>query len=784
MKRIIVRGCVVFAALTILAAFAGWLALRASLPPASGRLAMSGLSAPAQVHYDRWQRPYVQAATLGDALQVQGWLHANHRLWQMEMLRRAGGGRLAALLGPELLETDRELWRQGVPQLARRLEQNSSEETLALVDRYLAGINKAIAQYTLLPPEFLLLGAERPRWRRRDVFALGALMAHQSANNLDNELLRMALSAHLDAGRFAAFVADETARPDYPFALPPRADAGAVARAADRAALTDPAHNPRMPRLGFGSNGWVVAGTRSDSGAPLFAFDSHDELGLPNLFYEVHLFYGEGRQLRGWSVAGLPGVINGYNEHVAWGFTNIGDTQDLFVEEQSPEDPLLFRDGASWYRAREEIVTIPVNGAAEESLVIVHTRNGPLISEDPPISLAWTVHRLPSASLDSLFALNRARDWDAFNAALDGFPAPALNSTYADVHGVIGFRTGGVLPLRRGGLGLVPGDGSAAGERWAGMVPAAQMPRLGNPRAGYLAAANARVHAPGTQPLVSADNAAPYRIDRIQAVLGGSASLSTEDMRQLQMDRTDGQAQLLLPALLQLVERDTLAPAAVTALDLLGAWRADPVSTPDSAAALIFQQWYIDLAREVFAAELGDLWPRLLARTYLLNRALDHLVLNAPESSWWSGDRRGRVTAALNRTVTRLAAAQGGDPREWRLDRSLNVHPRHALGDAVPALGLLFNLPERSWGGGPSSVGRARYNYTRPFAVDAAATVRVVAELTPVPAVAAVMPGGQSGHPLSPHYDDQYAAWLAGELLPVAPGPESAGEAALEFLPE
>ncbi|MDZ7782165.1 MAG: penicillin acylase family protein [Halioglobus sp.] len=784
MKQLVFRGCLALAALTILAAIAGWLVLRASLPPDAGRLALPGLSAPAQVHYDRWQRPYVQAATLGDALQVQGWLHASHRLWQMEMLRRAGRGRLAALLGPDLLDTDRELWRQGVPQLARRLQQNTADETLALVDRYLAGVNAAIARYPLLPPEFLLLGAERPRWERRDVFALGALMAYQSANNLDNELLRAALSAHLDAGRFAAFIADETARPDYPFALPPRTDAGALARAVDRAALTDPAHNPRMPRLGLGSNGWVVAGARSDSGAPLFAFDSHDELGLPNLFYEVHLFYGDGRQLRGWSVAGLPGVINGYNEYMAWGFTNIGDTQDLFLEERAAGERLLFRDGESRYRARTETVSIPVKGEADETLAIVHTRNGPLISEDPPISLAWTAHRLPSASLDSLLRLNGARDWGSFNAALDGFPAPALNATYADVHGVIGLRTGGALPLRGAGLGLLPGDGSVADQRWKGMVPAARMPRRSNPPAGFLAAANARVHPPGTKPLVSADNAAPYRIDRIQAVLGGSDPLSAEDMRLLQMDRTDGQAQLLLPTLLQLVERDALAPAAVTALDLLGAWRADPVSAPDSAAALIFQQWYIDLAREVFAAELGELWPRLLARTYFLNRALDHLILNAPGSPWWRGDRGARVTAALNRAVTRLAAEQGGDPRDWRLDRSLHVSPRHALGDAVPALGWLFNLPERSWGGGPSSVGRARYNYTRPFAVDAAATVRVVAELTPVPAVAAVMPGGQSGHPLSPHYDDQYAPWLAGELLPVAPDPARAGEAALVFLPE
>jgi len=315
-------------------------------------------------------------------------------------------------------------------------------------------------------------------------------------------------------------------------------------------------------------------------------------------------------------------------------------------------------------------------------------------------------------------------------------------------------------------------------------VPASRMPRRSNPPAGFLAAANARVNPPGVKPLVSADNAAPYRIARIQEVLGNRTAFTSQDMRMLQMDRTDAQAQLLLPTLLRSVDREGLDATADAAVDLLAAWRANPVSAPDSAAALIFQQWYIDIAREVFAAELGTLWPRLLARTYLLNRALDQLILSAADSPWWRGDRRARVTDALQATVDRLAAAQGDNPRDWRLDRSLKVRVRHALGAEVPALGWLLNLPPRRWGGGPSSVGRARYSYTRPFAVNAAATVRVVAELTPVPQVAAVMPGGQSGHPLSPHYADQYDAWLAGELLPVAPDPPRAGEAALVFLPD
>jgi penicillin amidase len=760
----------------------GWAALRLSLPQTTGQLALVGLEAPVRIRFDAWQRPYVQATSLGDALQAQGWLHAGNRLWQMELLRRAGQGRMAELLGADLLPTDRELWRVGVPQLAAKLEANASARTLALIDRYLSGVNAAIAAYPLLPPEFLLLNANRPGWKRRDVFALGALMAFQSANNMHNELLRLALGNSLDAERFALFLDTPGERRDYPFVLPAPAPREALARAVDRLALTDPDSNPLLPRLGFGSNGWVVAPGRSASGYALYAFDSHDALGLPDLFYEVHLFFGAGRQLRGWSVAGLPGVINGFNEKIAWGFTNTGDTQDLFVETRSPDDPLVFRDGDQWYRARTETVSIPVKGGAPETLVITHTRNGPLVSEEPALSLAWTVHYLERPSLDSMLAFNLATDWQQFTAALDDFPAPTLNATYANVHGTIGFRTAGAIPRRGAGQGLLPQDGSDPAARWRGMVPARDMPELANPASGFLAAANARVNAAGDGPLVSADNAPPYRIARIQQVLAGGEQITLEDMRALQVDWTDGQAQLLLPTMLEDLDTAALYPGARAALPMLERWVTAPLASPDSAAALLFQQWYLALARQVFEASTGELYPRLLRRAYLLNNALDQLLLYRGQSPWWRGDKPALVSAALNEAVAVLTR-QLGPQRDWRLDQLLHVELRHELGRAVPALGWLFNEPDRPWGGSTATVGRARYSYARPFAVTTGATVRAVAEMTPAPRVSAVLPGGQSGHPLSQHYADQYPSWLAGELLPVATSPEGVEGDRLELVP-
>jgi penicillin amidase len=772
--------------------------MRASLPSFSGTEIVAGLGQEVSIGFDQWQRPYVQASTLEDALFGQGWLHAKNRLWQMELFRRAGSGRLAQLLGESMLDADKELWRFGVPQLAKRLEQNASAEMSALVDAYLAGVNAAVDGYRILPPEFLLLQHRVERWRRADVFALGALMAFQSGNNFRNEMLRLALRAQVSALDFELFTTDNSAGEDFPFVLDrdgaqqqverpsdsdkehallargvAGVDASTLLASLDSMSMTDPATNPGMPRLRFGSNGWVVAPGKSQSGHALYAFDSHDQLGLPNLFYEVHLFFDNGRQIRGWSVAGLPGVINGYNENIAWGFTNIGDTQDLFIETRSEQQPQLFLDGEDWYEARIETVHIPIKGRDEpEQLQIMHTRNGPLVSDEPPLSLSWTAHHIGQRGLDSVFAFNLARNWQEFNDALDLHPAPTLNATYADVHGTIGFRTAGMLPRRGAGEGLFPLPGNTPGNRWQGFVEPGDMPRASNPPTGFLAAANARVAPQGSYPLVSADNAAPYRIRRIQDYLQQQERISAADMQSLQMDWYDGQAAQLLPYLLAELERETLSPPAQEAVLSLQAWAARPLASRDSEAALIFQQWYMDIAREVFVPSLGDeLYARLLRRSYPLNHALDTLIVTDRFDSWWPDTAGKTLARALDKTVATLTATTGPAPANWRLDQHQAVGLEHELSKAVPLLRHLFAAPSMPWGGSTSTVGRASYSYSRPFEVTHGATVRAVGEMSDTPRLQSVIPGGQSGHPLSDHYDDQFSAWREGDLLPISSSP-------------
>ena len=309
------------------------------------------------------------------------------------------------------------------------------------------------------------------------------------------------------------------------------------------------------------------------------------------------------------------------------------------------------------------------------------------------------------------------------------------------------------------------------------------MPRRANPPEGFLAAANARVNPAGKGVLVSADNAAPYRIARIRRVLSGGARLSAQDMQSLQMDWSDPQAHQLLPTLLAHTRGDLLDESATKAAALLRMWRTRPVAEPGSAAALLFQRWYLALAQRVFGEPLGELWPRLARRNYVLNQALDQLILDDGSAVWWRQRKEAMINEALNGAVAELARDLGPDVARWRLDHKQRVLLRHELGSAVPGLGLLFDAADRPWGGGASTVGRANYAYARPNAVRHGATVRAVAVMTQPPRVWSVMPGGQSGHPLSEHYLDQYAGWLHGELYPVAALPADVAGKTLVFAP-
>lgn len=749
--------------LVLLAALAGfaWQQFNAPVPDDPQTLLAEGLSAPATIRYDARRRPFVEAASFEDALFVQGWLHARARYWQMELLRRAGKARLAELLGSSLLATDVEITLAGVPALTEKMLENASPAALAAVDAYVDGINLAVASLPA-PLELRLLGADVTPWSREDVFALGGIMAFQSGRNMRNELLRLSLMSSLDPALAAIFT--DRSQP----VLPPQIGFDRYLAMEQALEQSRPYFQPPL----LGSNGWVVGPDRSASGHALYAFDSHDGWGMPSLFYEVHLFFA-GESVRGFSVPGLPGVINGFNEFMAWGFTNIGDSQDLYLETRDPDDPLRFRGRAGWYQAERETVLIPVSGQPDHELSIVRTENGPLIQSEPPLSLRWSALEIGDEyGLDGLFLLNRATSFEAFMAAVDRFPAPSANVTYADVEGNIAFRTLGLLPVRGRGDGLVPQAADDPESGWRELMPLAwtegrlNLPRSINPESGYLIKANARVLP--EPPLISADNAPGYRQARLEELLESTPSVSFEDMARWQGDWHNKQAEWLLPVLLPMIVAEEGTPT----YQALASWQQAPVNAPDLVAPLLFNEFYLGIARAVFEPELGpEAFRALLANSYLLNHALDRLILDDGSSPWWRGAKAELVAGAFERTAA--AHSAGALPESWGAAHGLLF--RHEMSGAVPGLDGLLDRGPFAWGGGNPTVGRARFRYDRPYAATGGATVRLVIELSRPLRVGAVMPGGQSGHPASPHYDDQITGWIERTLDEVAATPAAAG---------
>ena len=639
-----------------------------------------------------------------------------------------------------------------------------------MVDAYVAGVNLAV-ETLAAPLEFRLLGADVTPWTREDVFAIGGIMAFQSGNNMRNELLRLSLMAGLEPALAAIFTDREP-----PF-LPSRI--GFDRYLAMERALTQDRPFFQPPLLG--SNGWVVAPARSSSGHALFAFDSHDGWGMPSLFYEVHLFFGAGESVRGFSVPGLPGVINGFNEFMAWGFTNIGDSQDLFLETRDPDNPNRFRGRTGWYEAEVETVQIPVSGQDAHTLEIVRTENGPLIQSEPPLSLRWSAQAIGDEyGLGGLFLLNRATSLEAFMAAVDRFPAPSANVTYADKAGNIVFRTLGLLPRRGKGEGLVPLAADDPAGDWLELMPLAwtdgrvNLPRSINPDAGYLVKANARVLP--EPPLISADNAPGYRQARLEELLGTDAPVSFEDMARWQGDWHNKQAEWLLPVLLPLAAEHQ----GTKSFENLERWLELPVNEPALLAPLLFDAWYIAIAEAVFAPVLGaDQFRALLGNSYVLNHALDRLILDDGSSPWWRGAKQPLIARAFE--LVHAARSRPEAPASWGEAHGLVF--RHEMSGAVPGLDGLIDRGPYAWGGGNPTVGRARYRYDRPFAATGGATVRLVVEMSEPMRIGAIMPGGQSGHPASAHYDDQLPAWMARTLDPIAASPDAAGEVVTTLLP-
>ncbi len=759
---------------------------RATLSTLQGTLKLPGLRAPVTVIRDRWGVPHIYAQNEHDLFFAQGYVAAQDRLFQMELWKRSGQGRLAEILGPSALPRDvyaRLLEYRGNMQAEYA---SYSPDTHRILEAFTAGINAYIARRMApggkgLPIEFRIAGFKPEPWRPRD--CLNRMAAFSMMNNAIGELQHAEAVAKLGV-----------ARADKLFDLDPHVEFD-PAPGVDYAGLS-----PKLltglvgtdTRIGFprdtleGSNDWAVSGKMTTTGMPLLANDPHRVLAEPSLRYMVQLV------APGWDVEGagepaLPGVAVGHNRHIAWGFTIFGeDQEDFYVEQLNPRDPLEYKTPSGWARMKVIRTTFHVRGRPDVTMDLKFTRHGPVLWSDGhrALALRWIGAEPGTAGYLGALAVDRAENWAQFEAATARWKVPSENLVYADTKGNIGMYSVGLAPIRKNWTGLlpVPGDGKY---EWAGFVPDSELPHSFNgechwclrPALHYTASANQRM-IPENYPYKIGFLWAPgSRYRRILQVLGrdwkSGRKVSVADMENLQNDQVSLPARALLPML-----RRAIGPNPTPAQKLLAGWNG-VVNT--GAAPALFELWLRGLTRVVRlrvvpgADEVPAAWPSPLLLKYLSHPTAAVFGANPVEG-------RNRVMLqALRAAQEKLERLQGPNPAKWSWGELHTLTFRNPL-DALPGSRALLDEGPIPRPGDDYTIDAQYFNGPGPFRVLAGSSYKEIFSLANWDGSVAINVPGQSGQPASPDYRNLLPLWRTGRYFPLAFSKKAVGKAAAQKL--
>ncbi|TAK85996.1 MAG: penicillin acylase family protein [Betaproteobacteria bacterium] len=749
----------------------GDLFLRRSLPVTSGEIAVAGLAAPVEILRDRYGIPHIFAQSEQDAHFALGFVHAQDRLWQLEMNRRIAAGRLAEVLGPGGLETDRFLRTLGVRRAAQANLPKLDEETRKSLEAYAAGINALLATDRLLPPEFLILRFHPEPWTALDSLAWAKMKAWDLGGNWRNELLRMQLAKTLPNARIDEFL------PPYPGDEPLKIrDLHELYGDLDREPPRTASAESLFPAPG-GSNSWVVSGLHTASGKPLLANDPHLGLTAPSVWYLAQL-HAPGLNAIGGTLPGVPGIVIGRNDRIAWGFTNTGpDVQDLYLERIDHAGNYVTPNGSQPFSIVEE--RIAVKGAEEERLQVRISRHGPVISDVSrealdatprgyALALAWAALADDDLTLQAALRLERARDWKTFLDALRNLHAPQQSATYADVDGNIGFIAAGRVPVRKPAndlKGLAPAPGWDARYDWAGYLPFDELPRAFNPSGGEIVSANHKIVPPGYPHHITAEWQPPYRARRIEELLAKDPVQNEQTFARMQMDNVSLAVRELLPKLLTAKPR---SEEAAQALKMLATW--DGAMAAGRPEPLIVVAWWRELARALYADELGSAFrANWRARPIFMER-----VLSGKSDAWCDNVRTPRpesceevLSESLEKALTGLRKRYGVKMQEWKWGDAHLAQHRHRPFSRRPWLARFFDIDVPSAGDAYTvNAGRGDFSdEASPYANRHAPSYRAIYDLANPEASLFIHSTGQSGNPLSPHYRSFADAWARGEYI-------------------
>ncbi|HET6853972.1 MAG TPA: penicillin acylase family protein [Pyrinomonadaceae bacterium] len=742
---------------------------------------IQGIKARITIRRDERGIPYVEAQNDEDLYFGQGYATAADRLWQMDLYRRTARGELAEVLGAgpnnAALDQDKLHRTYGFSQVAEAELANASPRARTVLEAYARGVNAYAASLDpkSMPPEFQILSYSFRPWTPADTFVVIKMFFEALSDTWRLDLMRQALSA-VPAEKRAELLPeispldvlvvgkDTKAKATSARVQPYTLSTETLAKLAHNQAIAAAALN----RIGFdtdalaASNNWVVNGNRTVSGKPLLSNDPHLRPTAPSIWHMVHLS-APGVRVAGVGTPGIPGVILGHNERVAWGFTNVGpDVQDLYLEKFDPNNPKRYQTPSGWQDAvirREEIKVRKGFGGSETDVVtheVTVTRHGPIIFEGDGkrYALRWTALDPAKNNAESSFILNRARNWKEFNEALESFTAPTQNIVYADVDGHIGYHAAGVVPIRKSGDGSVPYDGSTDGGEWTSYIPISKLPMLYDPPSGMIVTANQRIVGTDYPYFLTHSWAQPYRARRIFELLNEKPKLSADDYRRILGDVYSIAGVSFTREAVKLL-RPKLTPADEklrATLDAFEKW--DGRVNAESTVAPIVSQMRLAFRTRILAAALG---PELSKNFNWANfdTTLDRVLKDQP-AAWLPkefSNYADLLRACYEEAISNLTKSIGADETKWTWGELAKARFNHPLSGA-PLIGAQFAIAPFPQNGTGGSIG-ATVN------VGPSVSMRLIADTSDWDKTQQGITLGESGLPKSPHWTDQLADWRA-----------------------
>ncbi|MGO9271711.1 MAG: penicillin acylase family protein [Terriglobia bacterium] len=777
---------------------------QAALPQLDGAIEVpttgtAGLQAPVQVFRDAQGVPHIRAQSLDDVMFAQGYVTAQDRLWQMDLSRRLAEGELSEIIGERFLAADIENRRLGFREAAERGVQELDPESRRVGDAYAQGVNAFISTHQdRLPIEFILLRYKPRPWSPADSLGVALNMAKNLNTSWRTDVMRERIRNLVNPQLYADLFPDRSPL-DHPVAEPvsvaavydrrpvqaqPALDCGSEAAAfragrgtgrqggrcatalqgsADLADL-----DPTLAALvsaedgsdfALGSNNWVVSGTHTASGKPLLANDPHLGHSIPSVWTMAEL-EAPGLHVAGVTLPGLPLVVIGHNERIAWGMTNTSpDVQDVYLEDFNPSDGTQYRHNGQWEKADVREEAIKVRGRPDYRLAVKVTRHGPIIggAGNQGLALQWTAlqpHALTLPFLD----MARARNWKEFTDAVRRFTGPEQNMVYADVDGNIGYYAPAWVPIRKQGDGSLPQSGATDDYDWTGYIPFEDLPHAFNPPGGIIATANSRVVRDGYPYFITYDWATPYRTARIFQLLEAAPphSLTVDDMLRIQMDIHSIEDEQLAK---RLVAAGAAHPPATDdaryALTLLEKW--DGEARIDSAATLVCEVTRPVLLAGLLNPKLGDGTPDLAGYRWGMSATFVDNVLSNNWTRWLPPgdvDFNATLIKSLEEGVRKIPAIVGSSDRKaWVWGNTIPLTFHHPL-DVLPFLKGLLDVGPFPQKGMNTTVKATTMGH--------GPSMRFVADLADLDHSVNNLTLGESGQVFSPYYQDQFQAWYTG----------------------